>query len=66
MILEIPADTPTGVVRVHGNPIKFSASPEGPVEKWPLIGEHTDEVLRADLGLDDREIRSLREDGAIR
>lgn len=66
MIVEIPAATPTGVVRIHGNPIKFSASPEGPAKKWPLIGEHTDEVLRADLGLDASEIAALRDDGAIR
>jgi len=66
MIVEIPAATPTGVVRVHGNPIKFSASPEGPATKWPLIGEHTSEILRADLGLSDAEIDSLRKDGAIR
>jgi formyl-CoA transferase len=66
MIVEIPAATPTGVVRIHGNPIKFSASPEGPATKWPLIGEHTEEVLRADLGLDASEIASLRAEGAIR
>jgi len=66
MIVEIPAATPTGVVRVHGNPIKFSASPEGPATKWPLIGEHTDAVLRADLGLDANELASLRADGVIR
>jgi formyl-CoA transferase len=66
MIVEIPAATPTGVVRVHGNPIKFSASPEGPATKWPLIGEHTDAVLRADLGLAEAEIASLRAEGVIR
>lgn len=66
MIVEIPAATPTGVVRVHGNPIKFSASPEGPATKWPLIGEHTDAILRSDLGLEAAEIAALRADGVIR
>jgi len=66
MIVEIPAPTPTGVVRIHGNPIKFSASPEGPATKWPLVGEHTDEILEADLGLDASERAALRADGAIR
>ncbi|MFO0691632.1 MAG: CaiB/BaiF CoA-transferase family protein [Myxococcota bacterium] len=66
MIVEIPAATPTGVVRVHGNPIKFSASPEGPATKWPLIGEHTTEILRADLGLAPSEIDGLRAEGVIR
>jgi crotonobetainyl-CoA:carnitine CoA-transferase CaiB-like acyl-CoA transferase len=66
MILEVPADTPTGVVRIHGNPIKFSGSPEGPATKWPLVGEHTDEVLREDLGLAAEEIDGLRAAGVIR
>jgi formyl-CoA transferase len=66
MIVEIPANSPTGVIRVHGNPIKLSESPEGPADKWPSIGEHTDEVLRDDLGLDDRELARLREAGVIR
>lgn len=66
MIVEIPAATPTGVVRIHGNPIKFSASPEGPATKWPLVGEHTDAVLRADLGLRDDELAGLRAEGVIR
>jgi crotonobetainyl-CoA:carnitine CoA-transferase CaiB-like acyl-CoA transferase len=66
MIVEIPANSPTGVIRVHGNPIKLSHSPEGPADKWPHIGAHTDEVLRGDLGLDDRELARLREAGVIR
>jgi hypothetical protein len=31
----------------------------------PWVGEHTDEVLRADLGLDDAELARLRDAGVI-
>jgi crotonobetainyl-CoA:carnitine CoA-transferase CaiB-like acyl-CoA transferase len=31
----------------------------------PLLGEHTDEVLRDTLGLDDQQIAALRASGAI-
>lgn len=66
MIVEIPADSPTGAVRVHGNPIKFSHSPEGPATKWPLIGEHTEEILKGELGLDENALEGLRAEGVIR
>ena len=46
-----------------GNPIKLSASPSD-VTRSPLLGEHTDEVLR-ELGLDDGAIAAVREAGAV-
>ena len=39
----------------------MSATAEGPVRRWPLLGEHTAEVLKADLGLSEGEIASLAE-----
>jgi len=47
-----------------GNPIKLSASPSD-VVRSPLLGEHTEEVLKTVLGLDDDEIKEAREQGAI-
>jgi len=47
-----------------GNPIKLSDSP-AVVRRSPLLGEHTDEVLRTVLGLDDKEIHAARLQGAI-
>jgi len=47
-----------------GNPIKLSDSPAD-VERAPLLGEHTEEVLREVVGLDDQEIAAAREQGAI-
>jgi len=50
---------------VVGNPIKMSRTPEGPIERWPTLGQHTEEVLRSDLGLDDADLSALRASGAI-
>ena len=47
-----------------GNPVKLSDSPSD-VERSPLLGEHTDEVMRDVVGLSDEEIAAAREDGAI-
>jgi crotonobetainyl-CoA:carnitine CoA-transferase CaiB-like acyl-CoA transferase len=38
---------------------------EGPETRVPWLGEHTDDVLRAELALSDDELQSLRDDGAI-
>jgi formyl-CoA transferase len=47
-----------------GNPIKLSDSPSD-VSRAPLLGEHTEVVLKTVLGLEDREIEIAREEGAI-
>src|SRR5204863_5521179 len=47
-----------------GNPIKLSDSPAD-VRRSPLLGEHTDEILRSVLGLHDDEIQTARQQGAI-
>ena len=52
-------------VIVPGNPVKLSDVPEVPDERVPWLGEHTDAVLRDELGLDDAELERLRSSGAI-
>ena len=47
-----------------GNPVKLSDSPVE-VVRSPLLGEHTDEVLRDVLGLDAQEVDAARREGAI-
>ena len=47
-----------------GNPIKLSDSPTD-VQRSPLYGEHTDDVLRGLLGLNDEDIETARQQGAI-
>ena len=64
MLVEVPHPT-LGTVRLPGIPMKLSATP-GAVERHPpLLGEHTDELLREVLGKDAAEIAALRRAGAI-
>jgi formyl-CoA transferase len=46
-----------------GNPIKLSASPSE-VKRSPLLGEHTEEILRDVLGYNDNELAQIRASGA--
>jgi formyl-CoA transferase len=47
-----------------GNPIKLSDSPTE-VLRSPLLGEHTQEILRQVLGYSDSDIRRIETSGAI-
>jgi formyl-CoA transferase len=47
-----------------GMPIKLSDSP-AKIERSPLLGEHTDEILREVLGLHEAEIDTMKEAGAF-
>ena len=42
-----------------GNPIKLSDSPPD-VRRSPLLGEHTDEILRKVLGYSDKEVAEIK------
>ena len=52
-------------VLVPGNPVKLSGVPDAPDSRVPWVGEHTDEVLRAELGLSDGRLEELRSTGVI-
>ncbi len=65
MLLEIPRDDADQAVLIAGNPIKMSGLVEAEPTRWPMLGEHTDEILAADLGLGREELASLRDAGAI-
>ncbi|MCE2807938.1 MAG: CoA transferase [Actinobacteria bacterium] len=65
MLMEIPRPEGGDPVLTPGNPIKMSRVSEGPDVRMPWLGEHTDEVLAAELGLDEARIEQLRADGVI-
>ena len=55
----VPVDHPTlGRTRALGSPVKFSESATHPGRRAPLLGEHTQEVLR-EAGFSDQELRTL-------
>jgi crotonobetainyl-CoA:carnitine CoA-transferase CaiB-like acyl-CoA transferase len=54
-----------GTVRVLGVPIKLSATPGAVRTAPPTLGQHTDQILRTDLGLTDAEITRLRATAAV-
>jgi len=47
-----------------GNPIKLSDSPAD-VKRSPLLGEHTDEILKEFCNMSEEEIKAVREAGAV-
>jgi formyl-CoA transferase len=61
----VEVDHPTrGKYLTVGNPIKLSDSPAR-VERSPLLGEHTDEILTKVLGYSASELAEIKASGAI-
>lgn len=61
----VEVDHPTrGAYLTVGNPIKLSDSPTD-VMRSPLLGEHTDEILKSVVGWNDEQIAAARESGSI-
>lgn len=66
MLVEVPrTDGVEDPVLIPGNPVKISGVARGPETYPPRIGEHTAEVLAAELGLSEAELTKLRADGVI-
>ncbi len=54
-----------GEIRSLASPMRFSATPIGAPVGAPLLGEHTEEVLRQLEGLDAARIAALAADGTV-
>lgn len=61
----VEVDHPTrGKYLTVGNPVKLSNSPSD-VVRSPLLGEHTEDILKTVVGYGDDEIAAARDEGAI-
>jgi crotonobetainyl-CoA:carnitine CoA-transferase CaiB-like acyl-CoA transferase len=54
-----------GQVSLVRSPMRFSTTPIEHERPPPLLGQHTDEILRGVLGLSEPEIAKLRADGVV-
>ncbi len=54
-----------GLLKIVGIPAKLSRTPGRIETTAPLLGEHTDEILKGLLGYDDDKIQELRNDKVI-
>jgi crotonobetainyl-CoA:carnitine CoA-transferase CaiB-like acyl-CoA transferase len=64
----VPLARTDGVERpvlTPGNPVKLLGVPDDGGGRVPWVGEHTDEVLRQELGLGDDELAALRRAGVL-
>lgn len=54
-----------GPMKLVNTPVKYSHSTPSIRTPPPMLGQHTDEVLREILGMSEAEIKSLRQEGAV-
>jgi len=54
-----------GALKLIGTPFKFSGTPTSVRRAPPTLGQHTDEILQRDLGMDAGAIAMLRKDNVI-
>jgi succinate--hydroxymethylglutarate CoA-transferase len=55
-----------GTIKMVNTPVKYSESKPGIRSVPPVLGQHTDEVLREVLGLNAEEIEALKAEGAVK
>jgi 2-methylfumaryl-CoA isomerase len=54
-----------GTYLMPGSPLDFAGSRRLPVQRAPVLGEHTDQVLAEVVGLSNKEIDRLHTDGIV-
>jgi CoA:oxalate CoA-transferase len=63
-LIDVP-DPILGTVRLVGPPFRLSGDPEPVAKAAPLLGEHSAEILREQLGYTDARVGQLRKEGVI-
>lgn len=64
--MTVAVEHPTaGRLRMLGRPIKFPGEQQPPLEPPPILGQHTEAILRQELGLSEERVDALRTLGAI-
>jgi crotonobetainyl-CoA:carnitine CoA-transferase CaiB-like acyl-CoA transferase len=66
MLIDVDRPDADSTFQVVGNPVKLSGAPEGPIERFPMLGEHTAEILKQELGLTQAELATFAADGVLR
>lgn len=64
MVVSVKHPT-AGEMSMPGVPIKMSETQGSVRTPAPILGQHTDEILKQELNLTDEEIEKLKEDGSI-
>jgi len=64
-MVETVAHPTLGALKLVGTPFKFSATPTSVRCAPPTLGQHTDEILRNELGYDEGKIVALRAEKVI-
>ncbi len=65
VVVSMPHTATAEGVKVIANPVRLSETPVDYRVPPPLLGEHTDEVLRERLGMTDAQLQELRIKGVI-
>jgi crotonobetainyl-CoA:carnitine CoA-transferase CaiB-like acyl-CoA transferase len=64
LVLDVD-DANVGNLRLLGIPFRFSETPASIRYRPPMLGEHTEQILRQELGCSDQQIAQLRDAGAV-
>ncbi len=64
MVKEVEHPT-CGPLKLINTPVKYSYSEPSIRMPPPLLGQHTDEILSSIVGMDDAEIKALRDEGVV-
>ncbi|KAF7854211.1 hypothetical protein EAF04_010508 [Stromatinia cepivora] len=55
-----------GPIKMVNTPVKYSESKPSIRTVPPMLGQHTDEILRDVLGMNESDIQALKDEGAVR